>query len=278
MSADVMDAAEMPDGISRIAAMFARAKDQDRAAFLPFFTVGYPTYDESIDILTAMSEEDVDGFEIGIPFSDPLADGPTIQAASQVALENGITTADGLRAVRDLRARGVQQPILLFSYLNPLLAFGVERFVSEAKAAGAQGFIIPDLPPEEKALFAACEREGLALVFFVAPTSHAERITFVAAQATGFIYVISVTGITGARSELPADLAALIAGVRAITNRPLVLGFGISQPEQARQMNGLVDGFIVASALIRERQQKDAEAVRQLARSLRAALNAEANL
>lgn len=260
-------------GLEAISEMFARAKDQNRAAFLPFFTVGYPTYEESIDILAAMADEGVDGFEIGIPFSDPLADGPTIQAASQVALNNAITVSDGLRAVRDLRARGVGQPILLFSYLNPLLAYGVETFVIEAKAAGAQGFIIPDLPPEEKALFAGCEREGMALVFFVAPTSQPDRIAYVASQATGFIYVISVTGITGARSELPTDLTDFIARVRAVTHKPLVLGFGISQPEQARQMNGLVDGFIVASALIRERQHKDAAAVRDLAQQLRAALN-----
>ena len=136
-------------GLDAIAAMFAHAKEQNRAAFLPFFMVGYPNYDESIDILAAMAAEGADGFEIGIPFSDPLADGPTIQAASQVALENGIGVVDGLRAVRDLRGRGVHQAILLFSYLNPVLAYGVERFILDAKAAGAQGFIIPDLPPGE---------------------------------------------------------------------------------------------------------------------------------
>jgi len=260
-------------GLDTIAAMFARAEAEGRAAFLPFFMVGYPSYDESIDILAVMAAEGVDGFEIGIPFSDPLADGPTIQAASQVALENGTTVSDGLRAVRDLRARGVNQPILLFSYLNPVLAYGVEQFMLDAKSVGAQGFIIPDLPPEEKHLFAVCEREGMALVFFVAPTSHTDRIQVVAQQASGFIYVISVTGITGARTELPPDLTDFIARVRSVTDKPLVLGFGISRPEQARQMNGLVNGFIVASALIRERQQKDAEAVRILAASLRKALD-----
>lgn len=260
-------------GIEAIAEMFERTKAEGRAAFLPYFTVGFPTYDESIDILTAIAEEGVDGFEIGIPFSDPLADGPTIQAASQVALDNGIKVSDGLRAVRDLRARGVNQPILLFSYLNPLLAYGPERFVMDAKAAGAQGFIIPDLPPEESHLFAACALEGMALVFFVAPTSNAARISLVAQQATGFIYVISVTGITGARSALPPNLTAFIQDVRAKTDKPLVLGFGISMPDQARQMNGLVDGFIVASALIRERQDHDGSAVRSLSRAMRQALD-----
>lgn len=260
-------------GIEVIAEMFKRTKAEGRAAFLPYFTVGFPTYDESIDILAAIAQEGVDGFEIGIPFSDPLADGPTIQAASQTALDNGIKVSDGLRAVRDLRARGVNQPILLFSYLNPLLAYGPERFVMDAKAAGAQGFIIPDLPPEEAHLFAACAREDMALVFFVAPTSNAARISLVARQATGFIYVISVTGITGARSALPPNLMAFIQDVRAQTDKPLVLGFGISKPDQARQMNGLVDGFIVASALIRQRQENDGAAVRVLARALRQALD-----
>lgn len=260
-------------GIEAIAAMFERTRAEGRAAFLPYFTVGFPTYDESIDILAGIAGEGVDGFEIGIPFSDPLADGPTIQAASQVALDNGIQVSDGLRAVRDLRARGVGQPILLFSYLNPLLAYGPERFVIDAKAAGAQGFIIPDLPPEEAHLFSACAREGMALVFFVAPTSNLARISLVAQQATGFIYVISVTGITGARNELPPNLTAFIRDVRAQTDKPLVLGFGISKPEQARQMNGLVDGFIVASALIRECQERDSAAAQALARALRQALN-----
>jgi tryptophan synthase alpha subunit len=259
-------------GLGAIAAMFAGAQKEHRAAFLPFFTVGYPTYDESIDILAAMAEEGVDGFEIGLPFSDPLADGPTIQAASQIALDHGIRVADGFRAVRDLRARGVRQPILLFSYLNPLLTYGPDQVVTEAKAAGAQGFIIPDLPPDEKHLFAACEREAMALVFFVAPTSHPDRIALVAEHATGFIYVISVTGTTGARDALPQDLTDFIGRVRAVTDKPLVLGFGISSPEQVQAVSKLVNGFIVASALIRARQNGDAAAVRQLVRSLRHAV------
>lgn len=258
-------------GLHAIEAMFNTAQSQQRPAFLPFFTIGYPTYDESIDILFKLAQLGVDGFEIGIPFSDPLADGVTIQASSQIALENGITPRHGLQAVRDLRSRGVSQPIMIFSYINPLLSYGAEQFIIDAKEAGADGFIIPDLPPEESHLFSACQKLDMGLVFFIAPTSNPERIALVTERATGFIYVISVTGITGARDQLPDDLQAFIARVRSQTNKPLVLGFGISKPEQVRQLNGLVDGFIVASALIRARQQGTMNDVIALADALRKA-------
>jgi tryptophan synthase alpha chain len=252
--------------------MFAEARSQNRAAFLPYFPVGYPTYEASLAAITAMAGEGVDGFEIGIPFSDPLADGPTIQAATQVALENGITVRRCVDAVRELRGRGVTQPLLLMGYLNPLLAYGLEVFARDARAAGADGIIVPDLPPEEAPLLAdACAREGLALIFFLAPTSSPARIALVARQATGFIYLVSVTGVTGARRELPPDLTEFIGRVRAATDRPLVLGFGISQPEQARAMNGLVDGFIVGSALVKAGTD-GVDAVRALASALRRAL------
>jgi tryptophan synthase alpha chain len=252
--------------------MFARAKEQGRAAFLPYFPIGYPDYETSLDSIQAIAEADVDGFEIGIPFSDPLADGPTIQAATQVALENGITVRACLGAVRELRERGVEQPMLMMGYLNPLLAYGVDDFVRDARAAGAAGLIVPDLPPEEAALLSdACVRNELALPFFLAPTSDAERIALVAEKASGFIYVVSLTGVTGARSELPSDLAEFIRQLRDETSKPLVLGFGISKPGHARAMNNLVDGFIVGSALVKAGGD-GVEAVRDLATSLRNAL------
>lgn len=261
-------------GMQGISAMFARAQAAGRSAFLPYFPVGYPTYAESVEMIAVMAAEGVDGFEIGIPFSDPLADGPVIQAATQVALENGTTVTKCLQAVRELRARGVEQPMLLMGYLNPLMAYGLERFVKDAKAAGADGLIIPDLPPEEGAeLVDLCAWEDLALVFFLAPTSSAERVELVAQQATGFIYVVSLTGVTGTRSELPPGLTEFIARVREHAhNVPLVMGFGISKPEHARRMHGLVDGFIVGSAMVRAGGQ-GIEAVRTLARDLRHALD-----
>jgi len=259
-------------GIDAIEAMFARSKAQNRAAFLPYFPIGYPDYQTSLDAIVAMAESGVDGFEIGIPFSDPLADGPVIQAATQIALDNGTTVKTCMEAVRALRQRGVTQPMLMMGYLNPLLTYGLEAFVRDAKTTGADGLIVPDLPPEEaETLMAACEHHDMALVFFLAPTSSPERITLVGQQATGFIYVVSLTGVTGERRELPPDLADFIARVKAKVNKPLVMGFGISTPEQARMMNELVDGFIVGSALVRA-GKNGVESVRALAVSLRRAL------
>lgn len=268
-----MNITRQQTGAASIDVMFAAAKQQNRAAFLPYFPIGYPNYAESIEAIVGMAESGVDGFEIGIPFSDPLADGPVNQAATQVSLENGTTVRDCIRAVSELRSRGVTQPMLLMGYLNPMLAYGLEKFVQDAKAAGADGFIVPDLPPDEGvALAEICSREGLALVFFLAPTSTAERIALVAERATGFIYVVSLTGVTGARAELPAELGAFMNRVRAQTEKPLVIGFGISTPEQARSMNDLTDGFIVGSALVKAGKD-GASSVRNLAASLRSALD-----
>jgi tryptophan synthase alpha chain len=260
-------------GTEAIALMFEEAKKQNRAAFLPYFLIGYPDYETSIEAIVGMAEVGVDGFEIGVPFSDPLADGPVNQAAMQIALENGITVKKCLEAVRTIRARGVKQPMLLMGYVNPILAYGIEAFVHDAWEAGADGLIVPDLPPDEAGmLIDACTKTGLAMVFFIAPTSNLERIKLVASMATGFIYVLTLTGVTGVRREMPPDLQAFIQGLRVHTDRPLVLGFGISTPEQARSMNGMVDGFIVGSALVRAGKD-GAEPVVKLAASLRAALD-----
>ena len=259
-------------GIAAIEAMFARAKGDNRAAFLPYFPIGYPDHAASLATIKALADAGVDGFEIGIPFSDPIADGPTIQAATQIALEGGATVRKCLEAVRSLREQGVHQPMLMMGYANPLVAYGTDRFVRDARAAGADGLIVPDLPPEEAAMFAdSCAREGLALVFMLAPTSNDARIKLASAAATGFIYVVSLTGITGARRELPTYLKDFIARLRASTDKPLVLGFGISTPEHAREVSGLTDGFIVGSALVRAGGE-GVESARALAAALVAAI------
>ncbi len=255
-------------GISALAAMFARAKAQGRAAFLPYFPIGYPTYDASLEAVKAMAALGADGFEVGIPFSDPIADGPTIQAATQIALENGTTVRKCLDAVKMLRDKGLTQPMLMMGYANPLVAYGTDRFVRDARAAGADGLIVPDLPPEEAAMFAdSCAREDMALVFMLAPTSNDQRIDLVTQHVTGFIYVVSLTGITGARRELPAYLKDFIARLRAHTDKPLVLGFGISTAEHVREVSQLTDGFIVGSALVRAGGE-GLEAVRELTGSM----------
>ena len=268
-----MSEATRTQGIAALEAMFAATKAAGRAAFLPYYPIGYPDYDTSLAAIEGMAAVGVDGFEIGVPFSDPLADGPTNQAATQIALEQGTTVAHCIGAVRELRARGLSQPMLLMSYLNPILAYGPERFVQDAQAAGADGLIVPDLPPEEAGMLAPpCAAAGLALVFMLAPTSSPARIRLVAARTTGFIYAVSLIGVTGARAALPPDLKDFIARMRTETDKPLVLGFGIGGPEQARQVNPLTDGFIVGSALVRAGADGP-DAVRDLAASLRAALD-----
>ena len=160
--------------LAALEAMFTAARAENRAAFLPYYPIGYPTYDESLDAIQAMAGAGVDGFEIGMPFSDPLADGPVIQAATQVALRNGITARRCLDAVRELRARGVAQPMLLMGYLNPVLAYGPDVFARDARAAGADGLIVPDLPPDEpeaEEMAALCARFGIAPIYLLAPTS-----------------------------------------------------------------------------------------------------------
>jgi tryptophan synthase alpha chain len=263
-------------GLDAIAAMFDRAKGEGRSAFMPYVLVGYPDFEASIEAVEALAGLDVDGFEIGIPFSDPLADGPINQHASQIALENGTTVRSCLEAVRLLRGKGLIQPMMMMGSLNPLLSYGVEAFVRDAKAAGADGLIIPDLPPEEAHLFAgACAKAGMALIFLLAPTSNEERIRLVAERVSGFIYVVSVTGVTGVRRDLPPDMVDYINRLRAHTAVPLVMGFGISTPEHARQVNKLLDGFIVGSALIKA-SKEGIEPMRDLAASIRQAINPEA--
>lgn len=256
-------------GLVALQAMFAQAADEKRSAFLPYFPIGFPDYEASLDAIEAMAEVGVDGFEIGVPFSDPLADGPVIQEATQIALKNGTTVKQCLQGVRTLRERGLNQPMMMMSYANPLVAYGAEQFVKDARAAGADGLIVPDLPPEEAHYFSEiCAREGLALIFFLAPTSNEQRIELAAQNATGFIYVVSLTGTTGTRNELPAYLTDFIDRIRAKTDTPLVLGFGISTADHARQMNGLVDGYIVGSALVRAGKD-GVPSVKKLAKTLR---------
>jgi tryptophan synthase alpha chain len=260
------------NGLDSIRDTFARSRSEGRATFMPFFSAGFPNLDASLDAMSALVDAGADALEIGMPFSDPLADGPVIQHASQVALEGGTRIADCILVVQRLRARGVAIPLVMMGYLNPLLSFGLKRFVEEAAAAGANGFIVPDLPPEEAGeMLSLCEAHGLGFIPLVAPNSTAERVRQAASLARGFIYLVSVTGVTGARDSLPPDLADYVRRVRGLTDLPLAVGFGISRPEHARAVAGIADGIIVASALIRLMESEGLAAVRALAESLRAA-------
>ncbi len=241
---------EFPPGRARIAAAFQQAAGQRSAALMPYFTLGYPDRETSMAVIEAIAPHS-DLLELGVPFSDPLADGPTIQRSTQVSLENGTTTAGCLEMVRELRGRGVQTPAMLMGYYNPILAYGPAAYVRDAAAAGVDGFIVPDLPPEEaEELETLANDAGLVLVQFLAPTSHPQRVANVTGRARGFIYLVSLTGVTGARNELAAGLPAFVETVRAQTAVPLAVGFGISTPEQAARVAGYADGVIVGSALI----------------------------
>ncbi|HID54742.1 MAG TPA: tryptophan synthase subunit alpha [Anaerolineae bacterium] len=257
-------------GRDHITAAFQNAQQSQTAALMPYFTLGYPDRQTSLDIITAIAPHS-DLLELGLPFSDPLADGPTIQRSTQIALENGTTTAVCLEMVRELRQRGVTAPIMLMGYYNPALAYGQVRYVSDALAAGADGFIIPDLPPEEAGELEMLVNEaGMALIYFLAPTSNEARIQLVTQRARGFIYLVSVTGVTGARQSIQPDLSAFVQRVRQETNIPLAVGFGIGTPQQAAQIGQLADGVIVGSALINAADSPQAAA--DFTRSLREAL------
>lgn len=239
-------------GVERIQQVFAGLKAKKQAAFMPYHALGYPTRQASLDVVHALAESGADLFEIGIPHSDPLADGPTVQAATDAAIRGGTTVADCLAMIGELRAAGVKQPFCAMSYYNPILAYGEERFVRDAADAGVDGLIVPDLPPgESMKLEPACREAGLATIYMLAPTSTEARIRSVVAHTTGFIYLVSITGITGARAELPPDLAEFVQRVRRHTDLPLAVGFGIGTGEQAGRVAAIADGVIVGSALVR---------------------------
>ncbi len=239
-------------GLERIQSVFAQAKAEGRAVFMPYHAMGYPDRARTLEVIKVLSANGAGLFEIGIPHSDPLADGPTVQTATYTALTQGTTVRDCLAMCRELRAAGVDQPFCAMTYYNPLFAYGIQRFVDDAVASGIDGLIVPDLPPEEsEELEAACRKAGLATIYLLAPTSTDERIRFVASHCTGFIYLVSVTGITGARTELPPDLAEFVARVRRHTRLPLAVGFGIGTGAQAAAVAGIADGVIVGSALVK---------------------------
>lgn len=236
--------------MSRIAETFVKLKKQGKVAFIPFATIGFPELDTVKSLVPALVEAGADIVELGVPFSDPLADGVTVQRASQRALENGLTRAMTFEAARAIRQQ-TAAPLIFMGYYNPVISYGVERYVQEAAQAGIDGLIIPDLSPEEAGeVLTACRKAGLDYIFLLAPTSTEERIKQVAEMASGFIYCVSVVGVTGARSSLPDYLPAFIARIRKYTDLPLVVGFGISQPEHVEAVGQFADGVVVASALI----------------------------
>lgn len=237
--------------MNRIAKTFARCKAENRIALMPYLMVGYPERESVLELAPALEAAGADLFELGAPFSDPLADGATIQRAAERALHNGVRLPYCLETAATLRRGGLRAPLVMMGYYNPFLQYGVERLCADAAQSGIDGLIIPDLPPEEAHEAAhACRESGLDLIYLVAPTTPEERIAQIAKTASGFIYCVALTGVTGARRELWPGLPDFLGRVRQHTDLPLVVGFGISTPEHIRQVSAYADGAIVASALV----------------------------
>ena len=253
----------------RIAERFAQLRHDRRRALVPYVTAGHPSKDSTVALLTGLESAGADVIEVGVPFSDPLADGPIIQASSQHALAGGMTF-DGVLAL--ISAARLSIPVVLFSYLNPLLAAGKDA-LSRAAEAGAHGVLVTDLPVGADAALERWFGDGpLAFIRLVAPTTPSERMTEIAHHGSGFVYLISRLGVTGVRDELPAELPATVARLRATTDLPICVGFGVSRPEQARAVAELADGVVVGSAIVRAADESVDRAV-MLASSLRAAID-----
>ena len=255
--------------MSKIKNAFAQGK-----AFIPFVTCGDPDLETTAKVVRAAAANGADLIELGIPFSDPTAEGPVIQGANLRALSGGVTTDKVFDLVRELR-RDVTIPMVFMTYANVVFSYSAEKFISTCNEIGIDGLILPDLPFEEKDEFQPlCDKYGVDLISLIAPTSH-ERISMIAKQAQGFIYVVSSLGVTGTRSEITTDLGAIVEVIRKNTDVPCAIGFGISNPEQAKKMASLSDGAIVGSAIIKilEKHGKDsAEPVGEFVKAMKDAV------
>lgn len=237
--------------MSRIADTFARCQSEGRTALMPYVTAGYPTMDIAEKTIRALVDAGADLMEIGTPFSDPIADGRTVQRTSQVSLNNGTRLRDCIDLVRRVRDSGVTIPFMFMGYFNPVVKYGLERYIVDAADAGVDGFIIPDLPIEESdRVREAARAKGIDLIYMAAPTTTEARLEQIGEKGSGFVYCVAVTGVTGARESLSASLGDHLGRVRRHTDLPLAVGFGISTPEHVAEVGKVADGAIVASAMI----------------------------
>lgn len=237
--------------MNRIESAFSKAKSEGRAAFVSYVCAGDPDLATSLEVCRALIDSGVDVMELGVPFSDPLADGLTNQLAAQRALESGATQAQVFQLVRDIRKENDTVPIVFYTYYNLMFSNGLEQYVADAKAAGVDGLLVLDLPPEEaEDYLAACEAHGMKTVFLIAPTTPSARVGYIAKHASGFVYYVSRTGVTGVREDLAEDLKEMVAMIREATDKPLVVGFGVSKREQVATISALADGVVVGSAIV----------------------------
>lgn len=258
--------------MTRIGRRFAARAREGRKAFIAFVTAGDPSLERTVEVAASLDEAGVDVLELGVPFSDPLADGPVIQRASDRALKQGTRLASVLEAARRIRARS-ELPLLLFSYVNPLLRYGLDALAADAAAAGIDGVLVTDLPPEEGGEWIDCaRRSGLDTVFLAAPTSPEARLRRVADCSRGFVYAVSRTGVTGERDALSGDAAGLVGRLKALTDAPVALGFGLSTPEQVRAAADVADGVVVGSAIVRFLEENPGGDVAGMVRWLRSGM------
>jgi tryptophan synthase alpha chain len=258
--------------MSRITKTFDRLRREGRRAFIPYIMAGDPSLARTKRLVRLLEDCGADIIELGVPFSDPLADGPVIQAAADRARRKGVTLSRVIKAVGELR-KSTEVPIVLMTYYNPVFRYGDERFARDAARAGVDGVIVPDLPPDEAgSLMRPARRHGLDTVFLAAPTSPEKRLKLVAKSSRGFIYYVSITGITGAELRLDAAQRRSIEALRKLSGKPVALGFGVSRAAEARAVAEFADGVIVGSAIVRKVNEAPEEELAKFLRSLRAAI------
>lgn len=265
--------------MNRINRKFRSLKKEKKKAFIAFITAGDPSMQATERLVYELAANGADLIELGVPFSDPLADGPTIQAASERALKHNTNLKDILGLVKKLRKK-TDIPLVLMTYYNPVFKYGLEKFAGDSKQAGVDGIIVPDLPPEEGAdLNRALRRNGLDMIYLLAPTSAKGRIRSIAAKSKGFIYYVSLTGVTGARAKLPEEISASVKTIKRLTKTPVCVGFGISSPEEARRVARAADGIIVGSAIVKviEKNLRDKDMVKKVGRFVKGLARAAHN-
>ncbi len=257
--------------MNRIEEVFKRLKEKGKKAFIPYIMAGYPSEEDTFNALGLLEEIGADIVELGVPFTDPLADGPVIQAAASEALKNGITLKKVLGIVKKAR-RHHSIPIVLMTYYNPVFKYGLERFFVDAAKAGVDGMIVPDLPPDEADDFVALAKtHNIATIFLAAPTSTEDRIKLVCNKTTGFVYYVSITGITGSKLTITKEMQKMVSLIKRHTSKAVCIGFGVKKPSQAKEVAQIADGVIVGSSIVKM-MASEPERLRKYLISLRKAI------
>lgn len=237
--------------MNRLQKVSADAASAGRKIFCAFTTVGYPDLVKTEKLVLGFARDGVDIVELGFPFSDPLADGPTIQYSSEQALAGGVRLKDAFDLARKLRKKRCEVPLVFFTYFNPIFRYGTKKFLSQARSSGFDAVLVPDLPPEQEGDFRReAKAQGLAQIFLIAPTTSPARMRMIARESEGFIYYVSLRGVTGARQAVPSDIRRHLAEIKKTADKPVLVGFGVSKPDQARELSRWSDGVIVGSAII----------------------------